>query len=292
MKLDRKKIFWAGLAVYALILFFFLTFSRLPADQLIAATTAHATQGRLSIEAEKIAPILPLGYRLEDVSCVVQLDEISARDQLKSLILRTDLLRLLTGYLPVRFACALQRGHVDGKTGASLFKGPRKGYLSVDASEVYLEDFNILQSLSRRDLTGRLQAGVTIEGDLTDPSRISGEGRVLWEQGSIGTKLSIPGLEDVPFDTITLAFSAENGKVILKESDMKGPMFSGTLAGEIRLAKKIARTQVRIEARLTPGPLLQNNKMASQFLAKSRKGPLVITVRGTLERPSVSWRKS
>jgi type II secretion system protein N len=292
MTLDRKKIFWAGLAVYAVILFLFLTFSRLPADQLIAATTAHATQGRLNIEAKKIAPILPLGYRLEDVSCVVQLGEITARDRLKSLTLRTDLPRLLAGYLPVRFACALQRGHLAGKTGASLFRGPRKGYLSIDAAEVYLEDSNILQSLSRRALTGRLQAGVTIKGDMTDPSQVSGEGRILWEQGSIGTKLSIPGLEAVPFDAITLAFSAENGKVTLKESDMKGPMFSGSLAGEIRLAKKITRSQVRIEARLTPGPLLQDNEMASQFLAKSRKGPLIITVRGTLERPSISWRKS
>jgi type II secretion system protein N len=292
MKLDQKKIFWAGLAVYAVILFLFLTFSRLPADQVIAATTARASQGRLNIEAARAVPILPAGYRLEDVSCVVQLGEISARDRLKSLTLRPDLLRLLAGYLPVRFTCALQRGHLDGKAGASLFVGPRKGYLTIDASEVHLEDLNILQSLSRRDLTGRLKAGVTIEGHMTDPSRLTGEGRILWEQGSIGTRLSIPGMEAVPFDVLTLAFSAENGKVTLRESDMKGPMFSGSLAGEIRLARKITRSQLMIEAKLTPGPLLQNNEMASQFLAKSRKGPLIITVKGTLERPSISWRKS
>ena len=107
MKLDRKKIFWAGLAVYAAILFLLLTFYRLPADQLIAATTAHATQGRLNIEAQKITPILPVGYRLEDVSCIVQIGEISARDRLKTLTLRPGFLRLLAGYLPVRFACAL-----------------------------------------------------------------------------------------------------------------------------------------------------------------------------------------
>ncbi len=291
MKLDRKRIFWAGLAVYALILFLFLTFYRLPADQLIAATTAHATRGRLNIEAKRVTPILPLGYRLEDVQCVVRLGEISARDSLKSLTLRPGLLRLLAGYLPVRFACALQKGRLEGKTGASLF-GARKGYLTLDASEVSLEDLNILQSLSRRELKGRLQAEMTIESDMTDPSQLTGEGRVLWEQGSIGTKLSVPGLEAVPFDALTLAFAAQKGKVTLKESNMKGPMFSGSLAGEIRLARKISQSQVMIEARLIPGPMLQNNEMASQFLDKSRKGPLIISVKGTLERPSVSWRKS
>jgi len=291
MTFDRKKILWAGLAVYALILFFFLTLYRLPADQLIAMTTAHVSQGRLNIEARRVSPIFPAGYRLEDVSCTVQSGEILARDHLKSLTLRPGLMRFLVGYLPVGFRCALQRGQLDGKAGASLFRGPRKGYLTIDASEVYLEDFNILQSLSRRALQGRLKAGMTIEGNMTDPSQLTGEGRVLWEQGSIETKLSIPGLEAVPFDALTLAFTAVDGKVTLKESAMKGPMFSGSLAGEIKLAKKIARSQLMIEARLTPGPLLRNNEMASQFLAKSRKGPLIITVKGTLERPSISWRK-
>ena len=292
MKINRNNIFWAGLAVYALILFLFLTFYRLPADRLIAATTAHATQGRLNIEVRGITPILPAGYRLEEISCIVKLGETSASDRLKSLTLRPGLLRFMAGYLPVRFACALQRGQLDGTAGASLFRGPRKGYFTIDASEVYLEDFNILQSLSHRALKGRLKGGMTIEGNLTDPSQLSGEGRILCERGSIGTKLSIPGLEAVPFDALTLAFTAENGKVTLKEGDMKGPMFSGSLAGEIRLAKKITRSQVMIEARLTPGPLLRNNEMARQFLAESPRGPLVITVKGTLERPSISWRKS
>ncbi len=292
MKLDRKKILWAGLAVYALILFFFLTLYRLPADQLVAATTAHVTQGRLSIDAQRAAPLFPAGYRLEDVSCTVQLGEIMARDRLESLTLRPGLLRLMVGYLPVGFRCALKRGRVDGKAGASLLRGPRKGYLAIDASDVYLEDFNILQSLLRRALKGRLKAGMTIKGNMTDPSQLAGEGRALWEQGSIGTKLSIPGLEAVPFDTVRLAFTALDGKVTLKEGDMKGPMFSGSLAGEIKLAKKIARSQVMIEAKLTPGPMLRNNEMASQLLAKSTKGTLIITVKGTLERPSISWRKN
>jgi type II secretion system protein N len=291
MKLDRKNILWAGLTVYALILFFLLTFYRLPADQLIAATTAQVTQGQLNIEAQKVAPIFPMGYRLEEVSCIVQLGETSARDRLKSLTLRPGFLRLLVGYLPVGFQCALERGQLAGQAGASLFRGPRKGYLTIDASEVYLEDLNILQSLSRRALKGRVKAGIAIEGDMTDPSQLTGEGRVLWEQGSIGTKLSVPGLEAVPFDALTLAFTAMDGKVTLKDSAMKGPMFSGSLTGEIKLAKKIDRSQIMIEARLTPGPLLRNNEMAGQLLSKSRKGPLVITVKGTLERPSISWRK-
>jgi type II secretion system protein N len=196
------------------------------------------------------------------------------------------------GYLPIGFRCVLQRGQLDGQAGVSLFKGTRKGYLTIDASEVYLEDSNILQSLSRRALKGRVKAGMRIEGNMTDPSQLTGEGRVLWEQGAIGTKLSVPGLEAVPFDAVTVAFTALDGKVTLKEGTMQGPMFSGSLTGEIKLAKKISRSQLTIEARLTPGPLLRDNEMASQFLAKSRKGPLIITVKGTLERPSISWRKT
>ena len=286
------KIFaWAGLVIYAAILFLLMTFYRLPGDNLIAATLESFTKGRLQFKAQKTSFALPTNFILEDVSYGFLLGNALTKDRFKSLTFGPDYKRLLTGYLPVNFKGIMPRGNIYGKTGVSIGRGIEDGYLNITVSDIYLEDLNSLRSISNRNLMGKLQGQIKIKGHLTDPTKIEGEGHFYVQKGSIGTRIDLPGLQTLFFENIEVLFSIKDGMITLNKSVIKGPMLSGDFSGEIKLNKKIADSQLEIKAKMQPGPLLEKNQLTSQFLSKIRQGdnPLNIKVSGTLESPTVTW---
>ena len=294
MHLIKKILSYTGITLYAFILFLLMTFYRLPADKLIAATMENLTKGRLLFKAEKVSPVLPTGYRLEEVSYGIFVRDTAAKDHFKSLTLGPDYREIFLGRLPIKFNGVMPRGNIHGKTGLSIPNRGKEGYLTIKATDVYLEDLNILRSFSERAFTGKLNGEIKIEGDLADLSRIYGEGHLYLEKGSIDTRINIPGMEAIPFKEIKLDFTIKDGIVVLNNSKIDGPMFSGNFSGEIRLNKGIANSEIKITARMRPGPLLENNQLTGKFLARVMKGndPLIITVGGNLNSPNIKWGKS
>ena len=294
MPLIKKILSYTGITLYVFILFLLMTFYRLPADKLIAATMENLTKGRLLFKAENISPVLPTGYRLEEVSYGIFVGDTPAKDHFKSLTFGPDYREIFTGHLPIKFNGVMPRGNIHGKTGLSILSRGKEGYLTIKASDVYLEDLNILRSFSGRNFKGKLRGEIKLEGNLADLSKIYGKGYLSLEKGSIDTRISIPGMETIPFKGIKLAFTIKDGKVILNNSKMDGPMFSGNFSGEIRLQEKIAQSQIMITARMSPGSLLENDQLTSKLLAKIMKGndSLVIKIGGNLNRPNIKWGKS
>ena len=294
MKLRYKIFSWMGLAVYTLLLFLLMTLYRLPADKLIAATVEDLTKGKLSVKVRRMSPAFPAIYRLEGVSYGISLGDIRVKDHLDSLIFRPDYKRLFVGYLPFQFRGTIQRGSIHGKTGVSTRSWIEDGYITIKISDIYLEDSNILRSFSDRDLRGKINGEIRVNGNLTDFTKINGEGHFHAEKGSINTKIDLPGMKAVPFESIKLAFSIKDGILALKDSEMDGPMFSGIFSGEVKLNQKIGESRLNITAEMEPGQLLKNHQLAGQFLNKIRIGnaPLVIKIGGTLEKPSIVWSKS
>ena len=290
----KKILSYTGIALYVFILFLLMAFYRLPADKLIAATMESLTKGRLLFKAEEVSPVLPPGYRLEEVSYGIFLRDTLTKDHFKSLTFGPDYTEIFMGYLPIKFNGVMPRGKIHGKTGLSIKSRGRKGYLTIRVSDVYLEDLNILRSFSDRSFKGKLRGEIKLEGNLTDLSKIYGEGHFSLEKGSIDTRVNIPGMEVIPFKGIKLAFSIKDGIMVLDNSKMDGPMFSGDFSGEIRLKNKIANSEIDITARMRPGPLLENNPLTGKFLAGVLKGndPLIIKIRGNLNRPYIKWGKS
>jgi len=117
---------------------------------------------------------------------------------------------------------------------------------------------------------------------------------VLLKEGSIDTRIGIPGMETIPFKDFKLAFSIKDGKIILENSKMDGPMFSGNFSGEIILQEVITQSQIMITAKMKAGPLLENDQLAGKFLTKIMKGndSLIIRVGGSINRPNIKWGKS
>ena len=294
MRLIKKIFSYTGITLYVFILFLLMTFYRLPADKLIAATMESLTNGRLLFKAEKVSPVLPTGYRLEEVSYGIFIRDTPAKDHFKSLTFGPDYREIFMGHLPIKFNGVMPRGNIHGKTGLSIPSRGKEGYLTIKASDVYLEDLNILRSFSDRNFKGKIGGEIKIEGDLADLSKIYGEGHLYLKEGSIDTRISIPGMEAIPFKGIKLAFTIKDGKVVLENSKMDGPMFSGNFSGEIRLNKSIADSEIEITARMRPGPLLENDQLTGKFLAKVMKenDPLVIRIGGNLNRPNIKWGKS
>jgi len=292
-RLTQNILYLAGLAVYSIILFLIMTFYRLPADKVIGATLDNLTHGRLLLEVRKIAPTLLGGYKIEGISYGILLRDTIAKDSLKSLTIRPDYQRLLIGYLPVKIEGIMPRGEFYGKTGISIRNGLKNTYFNIKLNDMFLEDLKVIRASSDRDIRGKLNGELKINGNLTDPSSIDGDGHFFVEKGSTGTSLNLPGMESVPFNNIKLAFSIANGVMSIKTGEMEGPMFSGALSGEIRLKKKFGRSLLNLTARMRPGPLLEKNQLLGQFLEKIRegKGPVIIKIEGTLDRPSISWGK-
>ncbi len=294
MSLNKKIFSFLGLAVYSAVLFLLLAFYRLPADKLIAATVEGLTNGRLLLNTEEVSPALPISYKLKKVSYGILLRDILTKDRLDSLALGPDYGKLFRGYLPIEFEGVLPRGSIHGKTGISIRSGLEDGYLIIKASEVYLEDLNILRSLSNRDVRGKLRGEVDVEGHLIYPSKTKGKGRFYVEKGSIDTKIDLPGMKTVSFESIMVSFSIREGLVAFNNGKMDGPMFSGVFSGEIKLKNNIAKSRLKITAKMKLGPLLANNQLVSQFFARLGKGKdtVIIKIQGTLEKPSLMWSKS
>ena len=289
MNLGKKILFWAGLVIYTVIVFLLMTFYRLPADKLVAATIKNFSKGRLQFKAEKMSPALPVGYNIEELSYGISLGDTLAVDRLKSLTVKPDYQRLFKGYLPVRFSGVMQRGSIHGTTGVAIRGGVEDGYISIKIFDVFLEDLNILRSFSNRNLKGKLKGEINVKGNLIDPLKMEGEGHFYVEKGSIDSRIDLPGLKTLSFESIKFVFSIKDGLIVLKNSEMDGPILSGSFSGEIKLKKKITASQLKIKAMMKPGPLLANNQFASLFLSKIRKGnnPININVLGTVEKPSI-----
>lgn len=294
MRLGKKIFFWLGLAVYTVILFFFMTFYRLPADKLIAATLENLTEGRLFFRVQKVSPLLPPRYRLEGISYGILLGDTQITDGFSSLTLGPDYMGLFKGYLPIEIKGSMTRGSFHGKTGVSIISGVEDSYLMIKTDDLFLEDLNILGPLLNRDIKGKLKSEIKVKGDLTDPTKITGRGYFHLEKGSIDTRIDLPGLERVPFDSISLDFTFKDGKLTLNKGEMGGPMFSGNFSGEIQWEKKLANSRLKITAKLNPGPLLMNNQLARQFFRKGKRENVSLTIKigGTLKRPSIKWSKS
>ena len=291
----NKKIFtWTGLIFYTIILSLLMIFYRLPADKLIASTLDRYSDGRLLFKAEKTAYIFPSEYRMEEISFGLHLGETPISDHLRSLSFGPDYGALFSGYLPIKIKGLMSRGDITAKVGISIRDGLNNGYLSINFNDLYLDDLNIFKSFSDRALKGKMKGELSLEGDLIDPANLHGKGRFMMKEGAIGTKIDIPGMNEVPFNNLQIDFSIKNGMISLKKSEMTGPLFSGKFFGEIKLKKKIVESRINIRGEMSLGPLAGKNQFIVQFIKKIRKnkGPFIIKMEGTLERPIIFWSKS
>jgi type II secretion system protein N len=293
MEKRTKPLFYIALAAYAVLLFFFMTALRLPMGEIMSGRVRDMTGGKVLFQATHVVPRLPLRYQMEDVRLGLMRGNTLTRDRLEMLSIEAEYLRFFLGFLPLAFEGRVSAGRFSGRMGVSILSGLDRGYVSAQGNNLSLESFDFIRHFSPRQMTGTLRGQIAVKGDLKDPSKWAGSGNFQVDRGSIETKINISGIKIVPFDVILFSFTLKNGILSLKQAKMDGPMFSGQYEGEIKLNTKLKRSALQINGDMTPGPLLKNNELARQFLSRMTKGnrPIRIIIRGTLERPAISWKR-
>jgi type II secretion system protein N len=288
MNVNSRKWIFAGFLVYGLALFLCLTVYRLPSENLLQRGVHQFTEGKVILKAERVTPTFPPGYRLENVEYSILLTGDFSKNNLKFLSIYPDYLGLLKGYFPVTMKGLLPRGNFEIEMGGSILKGSKNGFIALKASDAYLDDLGFLKGLTGRTLKGKVNAEVNLKGDLTDYTRIHGDGRLSLEGGSLESQVQFFGLKEIPFQNLRVSFAVKEGLLSLKEVDLAGPVFSGRISGEIRLKMPLEQSLLHITARLTPGSGLPDQEGTTPFPA-GKDGLMVVKMEGMLRNPQVTW---
>jgi len=288
MNSSTRKWIFAVFLVYGVALFLCLTVYRLPSEKLLQRGVNQFTEGKVILKAERISATFPPGYRLENVEYSILLTGDFYKNNLKFLNIYPNYLGLLEGYFPVTMKGLLPRGDFEIEAGASILKGSKDGFIAFKASDAYLEDLGFLKLLTGRTLKGKVTAEVNLKGNLTDYTRIHGDGRLSLEEGSLESQVQFFGLKEIPFKNLRISFTVKEGLLSLKEVELAGPVFSGRISGDIRLKKPLEQSLLHLTARLTPGSGLPENEGTTPVPA-GKDGLMVVRMEGMLRNPQVSW---
>ncbi|MCF8061056.1 MAG: type II secretion system protein GspN [Deltaproteobacteria bacterium] len=267
-----------------------LTFARMPLEKLLAAKVLEASDGRIALHMEACNPAFPDRVVLRGVRFRVAAGKTDLRGLLDLLQVRPDYSGLLRGYLPIRFQGKSPGGAVQGRIGMSPGNGLRDGYLQLHTEEFALERFPAIGAFLDRKLEGRMSAELDLRGNLEAPAGAEGKGSLQIDNGALEANLGLPGLEEIPFESLVMSFTLEKGTLDVSRAEMKGPAFSGHFQGDLVLREALPRSRLRLQGELTPGPMVLENAFLSRFLQKVLKGDqsVRVRVRGTLQSPSIA----
>ena len=285
-----KTLFWTGLGIYGLLLFLLLTLHRLPADKILGNALTLFTEIQTLISAETVSFSLPLSYALERITCEAHWPQGVSKDRMDSLIFAPEWSRIFSGSIPIRSEVIFPRGRVEARVGVPFLS---RGYVDAKGSGVHLEDLSFVEILLDRRVSGKCEGELRFLGDIRFLSGLNGRGYLRLTDGSLDSKLPLAGLRAVPFQSISAFLNIQKGLIFLKDGKIAGPAASGTFSGEVKLDDRVSRSLLKITANLTPGPVLNENDFARQFLASlgAEGEPITIHLGGTLDSPSIRWGK-
>ncbi len=286
----KKTLFWAGLGIYGLLLFLLLTLHRLPVDKMLGKALTLFTKTQALVCAETVSFSLPLSYALERITCETYWPQGVSKDRLDSLIFGMEWSRIFSGSVPLKSEGIFARGHLETRVGVPLLS---RGYLDAKGSGIHLEDLSFVEIFLDRRVSGKCEGEMRLIGDVRFPTGLNGRGFLMATDGSLESKLPLAGLRTIPFQSISAFLIIQKGLLFLNDGKIAGPAISGTFSGEVKLDNRVSRSLLKLTAHLTPGPMLNENDLARQFLASlaAEGEPITIHVGGTLGSPSIRWEK-
>jgi type II secretion system protein N len=286
----RKIFFWTGLVVYGLLLFLLLTLYRLPADKVLGKALTLLTETQTQVSAETVSFSLPLSYTLKKVTGAAHWPQGVSKDLMDSLVVGLEWSRIFSGSLPIKSGGTIAHGRVEARLGVPVLS---RGYLDVKSSGIHLEDLSFLEVLLDRHVSGRCEGELRLVGDVHSPAGLNGRGFLQVTDASLESKLPLAGLSTFPFQSISTFLIIEKGLLFLKDGKIAGPAVSGAFSGVLKLNDRLSESLLELTARLTPGPLLNENELSRQFLTSLAPDgePITIHLGGSLGSPSIRWGK-
>jgi type II secretion system protein N len=286
----KKIFFWTGLGIYGLLLFLLLTLYRLPADKVLGKALTLFTETQTLVSAETVSFSLPLSYTLKRITCVAYWPQGVSKDLMDSLVFGLEWSRVFSGSLPLKSEGTIARGRMEARLGVPFLS---LGYLDAKSSGIHLEDLSFLEVLLDRRVSGRCEGELRLVGDVRFPAGLNGRGFLRATDGALESKLPLAGLRTFPFQSISAFLIIQKGLLFLNDGKIAGPAVSGTFSGEVKFNDRLSESLLKLTAQLSPGPLLNENQLARQFLASLAPDgePITIYLEGTLGSPSIRWGK-
>ncbi len=287
----RRNVYFIGLlALFGIVLFAVLTLPRIPLDRMITGMLQAAGNGRVTVGVSDLDLAFPDRIRMNQVRFQIANAGTVLAGRIDTLEMRPDYGGLLRGRLPVRFTGTTPAGPIQGRVSVSLFRGSRDGTVSLHTDGFSLDQYPFIESALDRRVRGVLSGDVEIHGDLGHPLDGEGKGRLHMDEGAIEARLGLPGLDEIPFSSVDMAFVLRERNMVVSQAEMKGPAFQGSFTGEIRLAQDLRKSPMDLQGELVPGPMILENAFLSPLLEKVLKGnrSATVRIRGTLERPAIT----
>ena len=120
-------------------------------------------------------------------------------------------------------------------------------------------------------------------GPLDELRKLNGQGSILIEDGSVDTRVDAFGLRTIPFERLSLPLTVRNGVAGIKDGRLVGPVFTGSLEGQIRLLQNLQASPIQITASMRPGPSLKGGGGGNLPLPGNT--PVIIRLEGTIGKP-------
>jgi len=262
----------------------------LPVDKMLGKALAVSTKTQTQVSAETVSFALPLSYALERITCVAQWPQGATKDRLDSLSFGMEWSRILSGSFPLKGEAILAQGRLEARLGVPLVG---RSYLNAKGHAIHLDELSFVEVLLGRRVAGKGEGEVRLMGDVRFPADLNGRGFLRATDGSLESKLPLAGLRTIPFQSVSTFIAIQKGVLFLNEGKIEGPAVSGSFSGEVKLGERMSQSLLNITARLTPGPMVNENELARQLVASLAEEGKPITVRlgGTLGSPSVRWEK-
>jgi type II secretion system protein N len=206
---------------------------------------------------------------------------------LEDVRLSAEILPRLLGRWSFLFAASLEGGDLSGRySRADSTTDLALQLAGLDLANIPVDKDGVLLNL-----VGGLAAEVDLHVDSEDLKSSSGSARVEFDQLGIaaGSNVRGFGLPEVTFGEAVAAMEVEEGKLRVTEGTFSSDLVTGTLSGDITLAKKLERSRLRLELAFTlPAEMDELAQLVPDMKrARDKEGKYHWIVGGTLASPSM-----
>lgn len=293
--MSRKRLLLIlSVPIYGVLVFFFLTALRMPLDIVIPRAVHSLSKGLVTMRVRDAGITFPGKVTLEDAGIRIRAKGSDICSVIPRILLDPEYGKLLTGRLSSLFFVDMPAGSLEGRMGFPLAGPLRDVLLSIHTEGFQLERMPPIQQALKRGIRGDFSGHVNLRGNLKDVTQCRGDGVLVISDGSIGTRMGLPGLEEIPFRRLELSYLLKDGEVDLEKAEMEGDLFSGSFQGKIMLEKTISRSRLSMKGILVPGEEIRANAILGQLIGKAAEkgGSIPVSVRGTLKAPRIVRGKS
>lgn len=193
-----------------------------------------------------------------------------------------DILKLSPGWLSLfssrkafKFKGQAYQGDVSGSCRVSFENDGIEASASVNFSEIRLEQVPALKAQTRDGLTGALSGSFQADASSTNPA--AGNGHIFISDCNFALPEPLMGIQQLEFQRVEADFDFEGRKLEIRDGELDGTEFNGSVAGSIYFESPTAGSEMDLDIEVIP--------LLSSTLSEISE----ITVRatGTFEDPNI-----